>query len=119
MSSIGFLSDHFPSPLQLFFHEKFMLLADARQVLICALLLMLNLFLLLLVDLLDDFFSFEPPLHVLCEDLLHFLLFCLLMLFLLLSQFLSEFSCLLNFLRILHHRHGLSLLCSIIEHIKV
>ena len=119
MSSISFLSDHFPSPLQLFLYDKLMLLTDARQVLICALLLMLNLFFLLLVDLLDDFFSFEPPLHVLCKFLLHFLLFRLLMFFLLLSQFLSEFSCLLNFLRILHHRHDLSLLSPIIEHIKV
>jgi hypothetical protein len=96
-----------------------MLLADARQVLICTLFLMLYLLLLLFVDLLDNLFSFEPPLHVLRKDFFHPLFLRLFMLFLLLSQFLSELPGFLNLLRILHHRHHMSLLSPIIEHVQV
>jgi hypothetical protein len=62
---------------------------------------MLDLLLLLLVDLLDDLLCLEPPLHVLCELLLHLLPLLPLMLLLLLPQFLGEFPCFIYFFRIL------------------
>ena len=69
-----------------------MLQLDPVQMLISLLFFVFDLLILLLVDLSDDLFSLESPLHVLCKYLFHSLFLGLLMLLLLLPNFLSEFA---------------------------
>lgn len=98
MSFICFLCYHLLSPLEILFDNHIMLQLDPVQMLISLLFFVFDLLILLLVDLSDDLFSLESPLHVLSKHLFHSLFLGLLMLLLLLPNFLSEFASLEYFI---------------------
>lgn len=81
---------------------------------------MFELFVLFLINPLDDLLGLDPSLHILRKHLLHPLLLLFLVLLLLLPHLLSELPGSLNFIGVLNDRHDLPLLvCFIIEQVEV